>query len=40
MTKTASHETFSDIRQGVRALCARFPGDYWRDLDRERAYPT
>jgi alkylation response protein AidB-like acyl-CoA dehydrogenase len=40
MTKTASHDTFSDIRQGVRALCARFPGDYWRDLDRERAYPT
>jgi len=40
MTKTASHETFSDIREGVRALCARFPGDYWRDLDRERAYPT
>jgi alkylation response protein AidB-like acyl-CoA dehydrogenase len=40
MTKTASHETFSEIREGVRALCARFPGDYWRDLDRERAYPT
>ncbi|MDP9471950.1 MAG: acyl-CoA/acyl-ACP dehydrogenase [Chloroflexota bacterium] len=24
----------------VRALCARFPNDYWRTLDRERAYPT
>src|SRR6185503_1207218 len=21
-------------------LCARFPGPYWRALDRERAYPT
>ncbi len=28
------------IRDSVRALCARFPGAYWRGLDRERAYPT
>ena len=40
MTKTASHESYPDIRDGVRALCARFPGEYWRGLDRERAYPT
>jgi len=33
-------ETFPDIRQGVRDLCARFPGSYWQALDRERAYPT
>ena len=30
----------ADIRDGVRALCAKFPGEYWRALDRERAYPT
>lgn len=30
---------FQDIRDGVRALCARFPGSYWRALDRERRYP-
>ena len=24
----------------MRALCAKFPGEYWRALDRERAYPT
>jgi len=30
----------ADIRAGVRALCARFPGAYWRALDRDRAYPT
>jgi acyl-CoA dehydrogenase len=36
----ASHDTYPDIRESVRALCARFPGEYWRDLDRERAYPT
>jgi alkylation response protein AidB-like acyl-CoA dehydrogenase len=27
------------IRASVRALCADFPGEYWRALDRERAYP-
>ena len=27
------------IREAVRALCADFPGEYWRELDRERAYP-
>jgi hypothetical protein len=33
-------DDFSDIRASVRALCARFPGEYWRGLDRERRYPT
>ena len=33
-------ETFPEIRQAVRRLCAEFPGAYWRGLDRERAYPT
>jgi acyl-CoA dehydrogenase len=28
------------IRSSVRALCADFPGEYWRALDRECAYPT
>ena len=28
------------IRESVRALCARFPDEYWREKDRERAYPT
>jgi hypothetical protein len=30
----------AEIRAGVRALCARFTGEYWRAKDRERAYPT
>ena len=34
-----TREDFADIRDGVRALCAKFPGEYWRTLDRERAYP-
>jgi len=29
----------ASIREAVRALCAKFPGEYWRQLDRERAYP-
>jgi acyl-CoA dehydrogenase len=33
-------ETFPEIREAVRKLCGRFPGAYWRELDRERAYPT
>lgn len=28
------------IRASVRALCERFPGEYWRALDRERRYPA
>ena len=41
MTKQhTSHETYPDIREGVRALCERFPGEYWREVDRDRAYPT
>jgi acyl-CoA dehydrogenase len=34
------HDDHADIRASVRALCAGFPGEYWRALDRERAYPT
>jgi alkylation response protein AidB-like acyl-CoA dehydrogenase len=32
--------THDDIRAAVRKLCERFPGEYWRKLDRERAYPA
>jgi acyl-CoA dehydrogenase len=27
------------LRRGVREVCARFPNEYWRDLDAERRYP-
>jgi acyl-CoA dehydrogenase len=33
-------QTHPEIRDAVRKLCGRFPGAYWRALDRERAYPT
>jgi acyl-CoA dehydrogenase len=28
------------ILETVRKLCAGFPGEYWRERDRERTYPT
>src|SRR6476659_4904765 len=34
------HDDHADIRASVRALCADFPGEYWRALDRERGYPS
>lgn len=37
---TMTDQTFPEIREGVRRLCADFPGPYWQALDRERAYPT
>ena len=33
-------EDHAEIRAAVRALCAGFPGEYWRRLDRERGYPS
>src|SRR6201998_2692702 len=39
MTATEQHEEYADIRDAVAKLCAQFPGEYWRKLDREMAYP-
>src|SRR5205085_11366152 len=33
-------DELAQIRASVRTLCAGFPGEYWRRLDRERAYPA
>jgi acyl-CoA dehydrogenase len=35
-----ANDELAQIRESVRAVCAKFPGEYWRALDRERAYPT
>src|SRR5438132_5892596 len=32
-------EDHKDIREAIAKLCAQFPGEYWRKLDREMAYP-
>jgi alkylation response protein AidB-like acyl-CoA dehydrogenase len=33
-------EDHEEIRESVRKLCERFPGEYWRKLDAARAYPA
>ena len=35
----APDDPYRDLRDGVRALCAQFPDEYFRKLDAERAYP-
>lgn len=35
----AEHD-HTDIREAVARLCAAYPGEYWRRLDREMAYPA
>ena len=40
MDQDASHNLHREIREEVGKLCARFPGEYWRRLDQERAYPS
>jgi acyl-CoA dehydrogenase len=32
-------DEFQEIRMAVRALCAAFPDEYFRDLDAKRGYP-
>ncbi|WGI23260.1 acyl-CoA dehydrogenase family protein [Amylibacter sp. IMCC11727] len=33
-------EDYSDLRDAVAKLCAKYDGTYWRDLDRTMTYPT
>jgi alkylation response protein AidB-like acyl-CoA dehydrogenase len=33
-------DDFPDIRDSVRRICAGFPGEYWRRLEADEAYPT
>jgi acyl-CoA dehydrogenase len=30
---------YAEIRAAVQKLCQKFPGEYWRGLDRDSAYP-
>ena len=33
-------EDFPELREVVRRVCGRYPGEYWRGLDDVSAYPT
>ncbi|MEH6726780.1 MAG: acyl-CoA dehydrogenase family protein [Hyphomicrobiales bacterium] len=35
-----NQEEITEIRRSVASLCRKFSPEYWRELDRERAYPT
>ncbi len=36
----STSKRFPEIRESVRKLCEAFPGEYWREKDRAREYPT
>ena len=40
MTVSEQQDEYADIRNAVAKLCAQFPGEYWRKLDREMKYPS
>jgi acyl-CoA dehydrogenase len=47
LTNTADHiltmelgNDYPEIRDAISKICINFPGAYWRELDKESAYPT
>ena len=40
MSQEELQETISQIRDTVFKVCEEFSGEYWREKDRERKYPT
>jgi len=39
-TMVALGEDYLELRESVRKICERYPGEYWRKLEAEQAYPT
>jgi len=37
---TIMTDEYQEIREQIQKLCAQYPGEYWRELDAKRAYPT
>ena len=33
-------DDMNQIRESVKSLCNDFPGDYWREKDKDNSYPT
>lgn len=36
----SSQSAIDEIRKSVRQLCAKYPEDYWLELDRDNSYPA
>jgi acyl-CoA dehydrogenase len=39
LTKVSIGEDYPEVRQAVRAICAKYPGAYWRRLEDSKGYP-
>jgi acyl-CoA dehydrogenase len=39
MTTMVLGNDYPEIRESVRAICAGYPGEYWRGLEDQQAYP-
>ena len=39
MDAVTDSQTFPELRTAIRQLCGRFSDEYWRGVDRARAYP-
>jgi acyl-CoA dehydrogenase len=39
MRHSATDERYSELREGVRALCRQFDSAYWQKVDESRGYP-
>lgn len=37
---TEREESLEAIRRSIRDVCRKYPASYWRELDRQRGYPT
>jgi acyl-CoA dehydrogenase len=37
---TETQLAYPEIRDAVAKLCVKFPGSYWREMDRDMAYPA
>src|SRR3954454_5576925 len=33
-------EDYPELRQSVRKICEKYPGEYWRKLEHDQEYPT
>ena len=40
LMKSENDEVISQVRDTVKKVCEEFDGEYWREKDREREYPT
>ena len=39
-TSAVTIDEIEQIKESVRNLCLDFPGEYWREKDRNNQYPT